>query len=90
VHSPLGLPLRRFRPPLPAQLEFTDNRPTYVFSEKVRGEVVGRSVAWVSSGEWWQADRAWARSEWDFALSNGGLYRIVLVGERYFIEGEYD
>ena len=45
---------------------------------------------WRSSGDWWQGDRTWARTEWDVALETGGLYRLLLVGESYFVEGEYD
>jgi protein ImuB len=90
VHGPLGLPLRRFRPPLPARLEFTDNRPTYLWTEHIRGEISARTNAWPSSGEWWQNDRAWSRTEWDIALTEGGLYRLLLIGDSYFIEGEYD
>jgi protein ImuB len=90
LHVPLGLPLRRFRPPLPARLEFTDHRPTYLWTEHIRGEISARTNAWPSSGEWWENDRAWSRTEWDIALAEGGVYRLLLVGDSYFIEGEYD
>ena len=90
LHVPLGLPLRRFRPPLPARLEFTDHRPTYLWTEHIRGEISSRTHPWPSSGEWWQNDRAWSRTEWDIALADGGLYRLLRIGDSYFIEGEYD
>ena len=90
VHPPFGLPLRRFRPPLPARLEFTDGRPTYLWTEHVRGEISARSPAYPSSGDWWQHDRAWQRTEWDIALADGGLYRLLLIDTAWFIEGEYD
>jgi protein ImuB len=90
LHPPLGAPLRRFRPPLPARLEFTDGRPTYLWTEHVRGEISGRSPAYPSSGDWWQRDRTWQRTEWDIALTEGGLYRLLLVDNAWFIEGEYD
>ncbi len=92
VHAPCGLPLRRFRPPLPANLEFTPGGgpPTYVWSDRVQGAIAHVRGPWCSSGEWWQSDRAWARTEWDIALAGGGLYRLLLLGEAYFIEGEYD
>lgn len=90
VHPSLGVPLRRFRPPLPARLEFTDGQPTYLWTEHVRGEIAAKSAAYPSSGDWWQRDRAWQRTEWDIALVEGGLYRLLLIGDAWFIEGEYD
>ncbi len=90
VHPALSVPLRRFRPPLPVRLEFTADRPTYLWTERMSGEISFRSVAWPSSGEWWQNDRAWSRLEWDIALAGGGLYRLLRVGGAWFIDGEYD
>lgn len=90
VHPPLSAPLRRFRPPLPARLEFTAGRPAYLWTDRLQGEISFRSVAWPGSGEWWQTDRAWARLEWDIALADGGLYRLLRLGDAWFLEGEYD
>ncbi len=92
LRPPLGLPLRRFRPPLPARLEFTpeDRRPTFLWTERFQGSVAALRGPWRSNGDWWQADRAWARLEYDIALAEGGLYRLLLIDEAWFIEGEYD
>ncbi len=93
VHPPCGLPLRRFRPPLPANLEFTptERQPTYVWTEHFHGAITQVRGPWCGSGDWWQTDRAWARTEWDIALADGGgLYRLLRLGEAWFIEGEYD
>jgi protein ImuB len=90
VHAIHGLPLRRFRPPLPAQLELTQGKPTYLWTERFAGAVAEMQGPWLSSGEWWQADRAWRRTEYDVAIEGGGLYRLVLTDRRWFIEGEYD
>jgi protein ImuB len=90
LHPPLGLPLRRFRPPLPAKLEFTAGRPTYLWTENFHGPLASLHGPWPGSGDWWQADRAWRRTEWDVALEGGGLYRLLHTDEAYFIEGEYD
>lgn len=90
VHPALSAPLRRFRPPLPARLEFTDGHPAYLWTDRLEGEISFRSVAWPSSGDWWQADRAWSRLEWDIALTDGGLYRLLRIGDAWYIEGEYD
>lgn len=90
LHVPLGPPLRRFRPPLPARLEFTGRRPTYLWAESLQAEIAFHSSATRYSGDWWQRDRAWSRTEWDIALTTGGLYRLLRVDGAWFIEGEYD
>lgn len=90
IHPPLGTPLRRFRPPLPARVEFTDGRPTYLWTEHVRGDIAQQSTPYPSSGDWWQHDRTWSRIEWDIALTEGGLYRLLRTDDGWFIEGEYD
>ena len=90
LHHPLGLPLRRFRPPLPARVEFTNGQATYVSTEFFHDVIVSFHGPWPSSGDWWQADRAWDRTEWDLGLATGGLYRLLRVGDAWFIEGEYD
>lgn len=90
LHPPLGLPLRRFRPPLPARLEFTENRATYLWTEFVHGEISAQLGPWHASGDWWQHDRAWHRTEWDISLADGGLYRLLHLDGIYFLEGEYD
>lgn len=91
-HAPWGPPLRRFRPPLPARLEFAagDRRPSYVWTERFAGEVSSVRGPWCGSGGWWQSDLAWSRSEWDIALAGGGIYRLLRAGDAWFIEGEYD
>jgi protein ImuB len=90
VHPSLGLPLRRFRPPLPARVEFKDGRAAYLWTEQLRGEISTQRGPWPQSGDWWQADQAWARQEWDIELASGGLYRLVQTNEAFFLEGEYD
>jgi protein ImuB len=90
LHAPLGPPLRRFRPPVPAQLEFTGDRPTYLWTPEVHGEIVYQSRPWHRSGGWWQPDLTWSRIEWDIGLAPGGLYRLLRRGGSYFLEGEYD
>jgi protein ImuB len=90
LHPPLGLPLRRFRPALPAQLEFTAGHPDYLWTDRLHGEIAARFGPWPASGDWWQADRAWAHTEWDIALADGGLYRLLRIGDAHFLTGEYD
>jgi protein ImuB len=90
VQPALGRPLRRFRPPLPVRFEMSDHQPTFLWTERIQGEIAARHGPWHSSGEWWQADRAWSRAEWDIALADGGVYRIFRTAEGWFLEGEYD
>lgn len=87
---PCGRPLRRFRPPLPARLEITDGQPTFVWTDRVQGAVTARLGAWQSSGDWWETTRTWRRTEWDIALADGGLYRLLRTPDGWFLEGEYD
>jgi protein ImuB len=90
LHPPLGLSLRRFRPPIPVRFG-TDDQRSYIWSDTVRGEIAAKNGPYSKSGDWWQSDRAWARREWDIALADhGGLYRLIQTGEGYFLEGEYD
>lgn len=90
VHALLSPPLRRFRPPLPARIEFADGSPRYLWTEHVSGEIADRSQGSRSSGDWWQADRQWRRTEWDIKLAQGGLYRLLLIDRAWFLDGEYD
>ena len=90
VEAPLGLPLRRFRPPLPVQLTRDDVGASYLWSERVQGQIAARSAAYPRSGDWWQKDRAWERVEFDIQLADGGLYRLLRMGDAWWLEGEYD
>jgi protein ImuB len=88
--------LRRFRPPLRANVTLENGQPTRVTCPKkdVQGAVLWKAGPWRFSGDWWERE-AWSRDEWDIALQNAGtiaLYRLVhdlLVG-RWFVEGTYD
>jgi protein ImuB len=85
AHGPL---LRRFRPPLPATVELTDARPSFLISTLSEGEVtVVRRPFW-SNGEWW-APEPWAHEEWDVQIGTG-LYRLRHVPEGWFVDGIYD
>ncbi len=87
-HRALGLPLRRFRPPFPAQVHLQRHLPAQVFSEKAHGEIIDAAGPYRVSGQWW--DRAaWAVEEWDVELSDGALYRLAKRVDSWFIEGCY-
>jgi protein ImuB len=93
--------LRRFRPPLRANVTLENCQPSHVLCRKkeVIGNVLWKAGPWRSSGDWWDRE-AWSRDEWDIALqSNAGkndesiaLFRLVhdLLGGGWFVEGTYD
>src|SRR5271157_578082 len=93
--------LRRFRPPLRADVTLENGQPAHVVCQKkdVQGRVLWKAGPWRFSGDWWERE-AWSRDEWDIALKNDtlqhsetvALYRIVhdLLGGGWFVEGTYD
>ena len=86
---PQGLVLRRYRPPVRAMVELDDaGTPVQVWTPHFGGEVRAATGPWQAAGDWWQADQAWEREEWDVELD--GLHRLVLSDGRWFVEGEYD
>ena len=89
--------LRRFRPPLRANVTLQDGQPARVAcprKKEVQGDVLWKAGPWRFSGDWWERD-AWSRDEWDLALRSEGavsFYRLVhdLLGGGWFVEGTYD
>jgi protein ImuB len=86
--------LRRFRPPLPAQVEAREHVPQAVKFREQNFTVLAAAGPWRSSGEWWSAS-GWQREEWDVALAmkeGQGIYRIAWDAkvESWFVEGLYD
>jgi protein ImuB len=90
IHAPLGLPLRRFRPPLAAKIELAGRAPAYVWCERLHGPVATARGPWRGAGDWWHAELAWEHEEWDVALAGGGLYRVLRTPAGWFVGGEYD
>jgi protein ImuB len=84
-----GLPLKRFRPPLPAQVRFHRHVPTWFSSPKAQGEVIDAAGPYRISGQWWD-HHAWSMEEWDIELSDGALYRVAKHQGAWFLEGYYD
>jgi protein ImuB len=88
------LAMRRFRPPLRANVLTHGGEPVRVSFLNVRGDVTACAGPWRISGEWWSND-GWRRDEWDVALQqkNGlALYRMYrdLDSDSWFVEARYD
>jgi protein ImuB len=88
--------LRRFRPPLFANVTLENGQPIFLVCKKnhVQGRVLWKAGPWRFSGDWWERE-AWSRDEWDIAVQNGAtiaLYRLVhdLLNGDWFVEGTYD
>lgn len=90
THPPRGLPLRRYRPPVPAQVELAGRAPAYVWTAALQGIVSATAGPWHNSGDWWEADRHWQHEEWDVEFATGGVYRLRRTAAGWFLEGEYD
>ena len=99
---PAGLPLRRFRPPLPLILETRRDHatglqcPREIVSGRIRGCPRRIAGPWNLSGDWWQRDTWWTRQEWDIQMDDGCLYRIACLDQRdsggekeWVLEGVY-
>jgi protein ImuB len=84
-----GPPLRRFRPPLPAQVQVAGREPVRMMSAAGGGGISARRGPYQLSGDWWD-NQAWSREEWDVELASGQLYRLSHQAEGWFVEGVYD
>jgi len=87
--SRYGLSLRRFRPPLSAEVDLHDQRPCSLRSSLFNGRIRDARGPWRSSGQWWDK-QLWERDEWDVQTGNGRLYRLHRDQENWFLEGVYD
>jgi protein ImuB len=77
---PSGLPLRRFRPSLPARIETREHHPVLMRSPVFNGVIADVRGPFFSSGNWWENNRWW-REEWDIQTADGNLYRIFRAAE---------
>ena len=87
--------LRRYRPPVPAQVVLDAGRPARV--RAARAGVPGGAVRvaagpWRVSGDWWQPGTAWDHDEWDVELSGGAIFRLTRdrLHDRWHVAGVYD
>jgi protein ImuB len=87
LHPPKGPVLRRFRPPWPVRVEFTD-RPQGV-SGPIEGLVRAAAGPWRRSGDWWKP-AAWAAETWHIELADGAVYQLSRTGAGWRVEGVLD
>ncbi len=85
----IGLPLRRFRPPVAAQVQVLRHEPVQVNSKIVQGRVATAMGPYRAGSGWWDRD-AWVNEEWDIQFAAGGLYRLCRRDREWFLEGCYD
>src|SRR5687767_4083731 len=97
--------LRRFRFPIPARVTVNEGKPVRVQVDRQgfsSGAVAQAAGPWRTSGNWWDTPApgtmpehgasAWDRDEWDVAMIDGTVYRLVVergVGQ-WFLEGVVD
>jgi protein ImuB len=87
--SPLAF--RRLRPRRPVIVETSADEPVRVTLGAAPEAIIARVGPWRTSGEWWNTER-WAFDEWDIALGDGMVCRLVRdrLTERWFLDGAYD
>lgn len=87
---PVGLALRRFRPPRSIDVHVRHGRPIFVRAVPGgAGRVRAARGPWPLSGNWWDGG-AWEREEWDIEIAGAGLWRIFRDGDSWFMDGIYD
>ncbi len=90
---PPGLALRRLRPPAPARVRAeAEAPPTRLESAVASGTICDTRGPWHVSGDWWLPPaQSWSRTEWDAALEDGVLLRLVHTPNgQWWVEGFYD
>ena len=104
-HGTLNAALRRFRFPIPTRVVVQEGRPVRVQTDRqgfTSGAIVQAAGPWRTSGNWWDTPGPrmksenggdfWDRDEWDVAMTDGTVYRLVVEREvgQWFLEGVID
>lgn len=84
-----GLAMRRFRPPLKAEVRLWERQPVWMRCAAAQGVIVDSRGPWAHSGQWWD-EQGWNRVEWDVELKAGGAFRLVKERDAWAVEGMYD
>jgi protein ImuB len=85
------LTLRLYDPVISADVQQEDGHPARLQSSVATGKVVNWGGPWRISGNWWDG-HAWNWEEWDIALVNKGIFRLVYdrLSRAWFLDGVYD
>ena len=87
--SNFGIPLRRLRPPISAEIEMHSHRPHFIKSQLLAGPIEESRGPFRVSGNWWE--KQWQIEEWDIHVSNKDILarirRDALL--RWSLEGVY-
>jgi protein ImuB len=74
---PLGLSLRRYRPPWRISVESEQSQPVWMRGRDLEGQICASAGPWRMDGQCWDEKAAWRWEEWDVELAKGGLYRLA-------------
>ena len=84
-----GIPLRRLRPPIFAEIEMHSHRPNFIRSQLFAGPIEESRGPFRVSGNWWE--KQWQIEEWDIHVPNKDILarirRDALM--RWSLEGVY-
>ena len=88
---PIGLSLRRYRPPFRVAVESRDDRPAWMRGRDTDAGIRASAGPWRLDGGWWEEQKEWRWEEWDVELTVGGLYRLANHRqENWWMLGMYD
>jgi protein ImuB len=85
----VGVPLRRYRPAMPAHVRVLRHAPAFVVSDTAHGMVTSAHGPYRRSGGWWDRE-LWGCEEWDVEIAENGIYRLGLKNGQWFVEGCYE
>jgi protein ImuB len=86
---PIPSALRRFRPNLSARVLLDKDKPAYIRSVQLEGEISAQRGPYALSGDWWDEAR-WSRREWDVQLTSGTVARCHQTENGWALDGIYD
>ena len=88
---PIGLSLRRYRPPFRVAVESRDDRPAWMRGRDTDAGIRASAGPWRLNGGWWEEQKEWRWEEWDVELTVGGLYRLANHRhQNWWMLGMYD
>ena len=86
----IGLPLRRFRPPVLADVTLKNHRPISIRSEPVNAQIHQALGPYLTSTDWWQKNLHWHHQEWDVQLTDGSAYLLTHnQHQQWHLQGRY-